>query len=253
MSPTPRGRRPAEPADALPPDSDLDALFNNAFPVPGSGGAAGIGPRADRRGAARPLSAVAPVPAVADPAPDPLGSSDTTAFSPAQEVERPGGGPDTPSPAVDTSQVPAERSLPDPAADIVRQSTVLVSFGVAQRFDLYRRQRAALEPRPTNTEVIFRALNSAHGKYADLVTASQPQAEPGQLFGAHVRGRRQTVEARRTTQLSFRPTFGESEMIQQLAQDAGASSMSAFLDVVLDAFLPPLKDRGPARRGPAGS
>jgi hypothetical protein len=57
-----------------------------------------------------------------------------------------------------------------------------------------------------------------------------------------------TSEARLSSQINYRPTHAEVAEIKRLQHEAGAPSLSAFLDAVLDEFLPPLtsrRDRGP--------
>ena len=139
--------------------------------------------------------------------------------------------------------------LPDiPHGDLIRQATINVAAGVAERFRAYQRQQAAEAAAPSNAEVVFRALEACRGRYAEVVASRRPQAEPGRLFGAPVAGRRVSSEARLSSQINYRPTYAEVAEIKRLAQQAEALSVSAFLDAVLDEFLPPLPGR-PRGRG----
>jgi len=117
------------------------------------------------------------------------------------------------------------------------QATVSVSVDVAQRFRRHQNQLATKGSRPSNGAIVFAALNEGQGRFAEIVADRQPRPEPGQLFGAPVPGRRQTPEARPSQPLSFRPTPQEKALIAELARQAGAASMAAFLDAVLDDYL----------------
>lgn len=212
----------ATPADrsrgGLPDDPDLDAFAKAAE------GAFGPARPADQRS----LVAVPSLdPAVAD------ATADTTAADPRGEEEPPAAG-DTPA-------------LPDvPHRDLPRQVSITIDAEVAQRFRAYQRRQTSQGPTLFNHQVVFRALQSCEGRYAEIVARHQPQPEPGELFGAPVPGRRTTSEARPTGQLNFRPTHGEHAAIRRLQTEAGAPNVSAFLNAVLDEFLPPL-GRGAGR------
>jgi hypothetical protein len=155
-----------------------------------------------------------------------------------------------PDPAAQQASAPGHTpELPDvPHGDLIRQATISVAAGVAERFRAYQRQQAAHGPAPSNAEVVFRALDACRDRYAAVVASRQPQPEPGRRFGAPVPGRRVTSEARLSSQINYRPTHAEVAEIKRLQQEAGAPSVSAFLDAVLDEFLPPLtgrtRDRG---------
>lgn len=142
----------------------------------------------------------------------------------------------------------ATPELPDvPHGNLIRQATISVAAEVAERFREYQRQQAAEGPVPSNAEVVFRALEACRDRYADVVASRRPQPEPGRRFGAPVPGRRVTSEARLTSQVNYRPTYAEHAEIKRLQTEAGAPSVSAFLDAVLDEFLPQLPGR-PRRR-----
>ena len=139
-------------------------------------------------------------------------------------------------------------ALPDvPHRDLPRQASITIDAEVAQRFRAYQRQQASQGPTLFNHQLVFLALRECRGRYAEVVARHQPQSEPGELFGALVPGRRATSEARPTSQLNFRPTHGELAGIRRLQKEAGAPSVSAFLNAVLDEFLPPLPGRGRGR------
>jgi hypothetical protein len=140
------------------------------------------------------------------------------------------------------------QELPDiPHGNLIRQATINVAAGVAERFRAYQRQQAAEGPAPSNAEVVFRALEACRGRYAEVVASRRPQAEPGRLFGAPVAGRRVSSEARLSSQINYRPTYAEVAEIKRLGEQAGAQSVSAFLDAVLDEFLPKLPGRPRSR------
>ena len=139
-------------------------------------------------------------------------------------------------------------ALPDvPHRDLPRQASITIDAEVAQRFRAYQRQQASQGPTLFNHQVVFLALRECRDRYTEVVARHQPQSEPGELFGALVPGRRATSEARPTSQLNFRPTHGELAGIRRLQKEAGAPSVSAFLNAVLDEFLPPLPGRGRGR------
>jgi hypothetical protein len=116
---------------------------------------------------------------------------------------------------------------------------VQISDDVAQRFRRYQRQLAGRGPRPSNGLIVFEALNAAQGRYREVVDARRPKPDPAKPFGSHVPGRRRSLEARPTLQLSFRPSRTEMAAIQRLADETDAGSVVAFIEAVLDAFLPP--------------
>jgi hypothetical protein len=215
---------PANRRGGLPEDPDLDAFrqaAEGAFGAP--------------RGAEQRLS-LAAVPSLAAAA----GPGDA-----AEEAAPDPGGPVQAHPAA--GEAPA---LPDvPHRDLPRQASITVDAEVAQRFRAYQRQQASNGPTLFNHQVVFLALRACRGRYADVVARHQPQAEPEAEFpfGAPVPGRRATSEARSTSQLNFRPTHGEFAAIRQLQKEAEAPSVSAFLNAVLDEFLPPLIGRSSGR------
>lgn len=175
-----------------------------------------------------------------------LAAVPSTAGDPAGE-----GQPAVTSPAAGTHAAPAVTDAPElpdiPHGDLIRQATINVAAGVAERFRAYQRQQAAEGPAPSNAEVVFRALDACRGRYAEVVASRQPQAEPGRLFGAPVAGRRVSSEARLSSQINYRPTYREVAEIKRLGEQAGAQSVSAFLDAVLDEFLPQLPGRPRSR------
>jgi hypothetical protein len=228
---TPRDKRHVDHG-GLPPDEDLGAFAaaaEGAFGAPAA--------------AARPLTAVpdtaapaipAPVPPSAVPAP---GLEDAPAAAPvatAQAAARPVLA-DEPDDDPDDDEVPAAAN-----SNLIRQATINVGADVAQRFRRY--QDAFTGSAPSNAEVVFRALDACEDRYSEVVASRRPQPKPGRRFGsAPVPGRRATSEARLSSQINYRPTYGELAQIRRLRKQAGARSVSAFLDAVLDAFLPPLK------------
>jgi hypothetical protein len=130
--------------------------------------------------------------------------------------------------------------------DWIKQSTVTIEAQVKQRFKDYQE---AEKPTPSNVEVVFAALNACDGRYAQVIQARKPQMPEGQRFGRAVPGRR-TGPPVLTTQLNYRPTVGEEKEIKRLSRASGATSMSAFINAVLDAYLPPA---APARKKRGGA
>jgi hypothetical protein len=211
----------------LPDDDDglaaLSALANTALP---STPAPSV--------ASRPLAAVSPLPDRPEPA----------APAPAAAPALP-----TPPPGLPTAEATARRAVDAPraadgdsdaeadddgTANFIKQSTVQVDAQVAQRF---RRYQDRDRPKPSNAEVIFRAIDAAQGRYRDIIDARRPQLPEGRRLGRAVPGRR-PAGTRLATQVNFRPTVGEEAEIKQLSRDSGADSMSAFVNAVLDEFLP---------------
>lgn len=214
---------PAGGRGGLPEDADLDAFrqaADGAFGAPG---------------AADPRPPLAAVPSLA--AARPGNAADTAPPDPGGTVQPHSAAGETPA-------------LPDvPHRDLPRQASITVDAEVAQRFRGYQRQQASSGPTLFNHQVVFLALRACRANYADVVARHQPQPEPEAEFpfGAPVPGRRATSEARSTSQLNFRPTHGEFAAIRQLQKEAGAPSVSAFLNAVLDEFLPPLTGRSSGR------
>jgi len=124
-------------------------------------------------------------------------------------------------------------------ADFIRQATIQLDFSVAGRFRAYQSNEDRRHGnRPRNHEVVFAALNALDGRYAEVVEARRPQAPEGLRFGRPVPGR-QAAGSQLRSQVNFRPTVAEKKEIIRLARAAGADSVSAFLNAVLDEFLPP--------------
>ena len=119
-------------------------------------------------------------------------------------------------------------------ANFIKQSTVQLDLDVARRF---RRYQERDKPKPSNAEVVFRAVDAAYGRYADIIDARRPKLPEGRRLGRAVPGRR-PPGTRLPTQINFRPTVREEAEIKRLATEAGAESMSAFVNAMLDEFLP---------------
>jgi hypothetical protein len=189
-------------------------------------------------GVTEPRPALAAVPATVPAAPPPQA---------APQVAEPALAPQ-PSSAAPAAYRPPVTDEPDDDeatavshGDLIRQATISVDANVAERFRRYQKREARNGPAPSNAEVVFRALDAAAGRYAEVVASRMPQPAPGRHFGAPVPGRRVSSEARLASQINYRPTYGEIAEIKRLQKQAGARSVSAFLDAALDAFLPPLK------------
>jgi hypothetical protein len=237
---SPRSRATAD-TDPLPPDGDLSELFTRtrrprrsddgadgaaASPVP-------IRPAATGGDPAEPTPALAAPAAVeAPPAPAVAAAPAAAAAPVAQQAMVAAASWDED----DDSQAAASG-----AENLTRQATVTVSLDVYQRFMHYINQQANLTGRrPYNQEVMAWALNSADGRYQEIVDQRRPRTEPGQRFGSRVPGRRIAADTTLTSQLSWRPTHAELADIKRLARISGAGSMAAFITYVLDAFLPQL-------------
>jgi hypothetical protein len=193
---------------------------------------------------------LASVPAVQDPPPasagQPVPETPAKAAAPTAAAPARPAAPAASEPAAEAPVRPSQSAPPDQDADgedepaaggteeFIKQSTVQVDAHVVQRFRKYQdRER----PRPSNAEVIFRALDDARDRYRDIIDARRPQLPEGRHFGRAVPGRR-PAGSRLATQINFRPTVGEEAEIKQLSTDSGADSMSAFINAVLDEFLP---------------
>jgi len=162
-------------------------------------------------------------------------------------VQQPAAGQAAATLASDPAAAAAGLSVtaPDPAsaaddepdggtADWIKQSTVQVDAGVAQRFKRYKSRQP---DNPSNAEVVFRAVDAARGRERAIIDARRPQLPEGRRLGRAVPGRR-PAGTRLPTQINFRPTVAEEAEIKRLAREAGADSMSAFVNAMLDDYLP---------------
>jgi hypothetical protein len=228
------------PAD----DEDLDAAF-------GAAARQALGPSVAQTKrpplAAVPASAAEPASAPssrgltvpsAPAAPDPLPSNETAADVAPE--------PATPDAELEVTADQAREQ------DYLTQETPIVAVDVAERFRRYRRMQASKGPTPTNAQIVFDALNHADGRYREIIAARLPKPDPDVRFAAGPR-QKTTTEARPTTQINFKLTHSHKKEITAIASAAGARSVSALLDAVLDEFLPPLprSARSP-RANPAG-
>lgn len=254
---TARGKQKTDTRKRGLPDEDDDlaalaAIANAAFPEPV--------PAAPRPEAAAGTAAPAPAGHQPEEKAQPQRAERPTTFGPGDRVppaEKPAAiplsetaaAPPAPEAAAAVSPPPAGRSgedasggAPEPGWDpenLIKQSTVSLDASVKQRVKQYQR---AETPPPSNAEVIFRALDASEGRYRQIIEATRPQLPEGRRFGRAVAGRRQPG-SRLTTQMNYRPTLGEEREIKKLAAESGAQSMSAFVNAVLDSWLPPLKTR----------
>jgi hypothetical protein len=135
-------------------------------------------------------------------------------------------------PPTEVDPVP-RRVTVDPAQPYVRAS-------VAARFHAFA-QRTGW----TNTEIVFAALEAQRSRLGDLVAASRPQSPQGALFPPRQHRRRRSAADEATERLSIRPTSAERAILDTLAREAQAGSVSQLIDLALDAWLPRL----PKRRG----
>lgn len=213
----------------LPPDNDLDAF---------AAAAAAALPASPAR------ERLSVVPGAAGSQPE----RPATASPPASAEAAPPPAPQPAAPQPPPEQPDDDAAMAFAAEDLIRQATINVGADVAERFRRYRQREGRNGPAPTNVEVVFRALDACDGRYSEIVAARMPQPAPGRrVGGTPVPGRRISTEARLASQINYRPTYGEVAEIRRLAKQAGARSVSALLDAVLDAFLPPLKRSGGSR------
>jgi hypothetical protein len=226
---TPRDKRNVNHG-GLPPDDDLGAFAAAAEGAFGPPAAAGRPPLAAVPAPA-PASAGEPAAREPQPAAPPAPAAQAAAAAAAPPVYQP--------PAGEPDDDDAEAIAP---GNLIRQDTINVDANVAERFRRYQKREARTGPAPSNAEVVFRALDACEGRFREVVASRVPQPAPGRRFGGTpVPGRRVTSEARLTTQINYRPTYGEVAEIKRLQKESGARSKSAFLNAVLDDFLPPLK------------
>lgn len=225
----PRGRR-ASVVSALPEDDDaLAGLAAAAFGGQSrAGGPAGRGT----------LSAV-PVTAPAETTPAAATSrADSSPAVPASAASatQPAGHA---GPAADSAPATAPDPEADPSRDFIRQATIQVDAQIVTRFREYQRREANRNKgvRPSNLDVVFAALSAADGREKDIVASHRPHVPEGQRWGRPLPGRR-TGGSRLSSQINYRPSVGELADITQLAAKSGADSVSAFLNMVLDDFLP---------------
>jgi hypothetical protein len=231
---TGRGRRGGR-GGGLPDDDDaldaLSALANAALPSSPPRPLTPVPSVQEPRQPVRPAPAA---PQAADPA---TALAAPPARAPVPLAAQPA--PAAPlQPVRSTPPAPVSDSEDEPVADgtenFIRQSTVQVDAQVARRFRKYQDKE---KPKPSNAEVIFRAIDAAQDRYRDIIDARRPQLPEGRRFGHSVPGRR-PAGTRLATQINFRPTVGEESAIKKLSKDSGADSMSAFINAVLDEFLP---------------
>jgi hypothetical protein len=205
-------QQPRGPRSNLPPDDDALAALAAA-------GEAAFGAPA-QPAAGRPLVAVPAAPATTPmPAPGPAAPADL---------------PTADAPGADVTNAAGEDPASDGTGNFIKQSTVQLDLDVARRFRKYQERD---KPRPSNAEVVFRAVDAAHDRYAEIMDARRPKLPEGRRLGRAVPGRR-PPGTRLPTQINFRPTVSEEAEIKRLAAEAGAESMSAFVNAMLDEFLP---------------
>ncbi|MFE5037115.1 hypothetical protein [Streptomyces sp. NPDC056683] len=153
-----------------------------------------------------------------------------------------------------------EVQVPDlgPAGARATQCTVMVSQDVRDRFAHYQlTKKMAGEKEPSNALVVRRAFLHArrNALFVDILRAWYHAAnavdeedwdEDGLLGG--VVGRRTTRgRVRNTGQQSFRPSEQELATYDAFTTAYGFSDRSAFMEGILDRFLPPLPSPGRRR------
>ncbi|MER5372673.1 hypothetical protein [Streptomyces sp. NPDC002553] len=123
---------------------------------------------------------------------------------------------------------------------------------VLERFKEYQLdQKIRTKSEPSNTVVVFRAINSAvAGNKLEQLSKLDDVADEdaGGFLAIQAPGRRTSRERRRTDQLSWRPTFANLTQIDDLWPTAGFKDRSHFVNGVLDGFLPELKRKRKKRR-----
>ncbi|MGW6203720.1 hypothetical protein ACWF9B_08750 [Streptomyces sp. NPDC055089] len=218
MTPQQENSRSSSTRGGLPEgDADLAALANSALKTSRSG------TQTAPSGPPQPAGASAtPVPAAPSPAPP-----------------QPRAAASVPSP-----ETPDDAAESDTGAYKNRftQVTSIVDVQVLERFKAYQlQQKIRTGEDPSNTVVVFRAINAAvKAKQLEELNAP-PEEETDDFLSIHAPGRRTSRERRRTDQLSWRPTFGNLAMIDGLVQQFQYKDRSRLINVVLDAFLPELK------------
>ncbi|MFD4241887.1 hypothetical protein ACFWP3_09845 [Streptomyces sp. NPDC058525] len=114
-------------------------------------------------------------------------------------------------------------------------------MSVVERFHAYQLdQKVRTGSEPSNTVVVFQAINAAvrTNRLAELNEA--PADDPEDFLAIHAPGRRTSRERRKTDQLSWRPTFGQLEKLDGV-WPAYFKDRSQFVNAVLDDFLPAAK------------
>jgi hypothetical protein len=198
-------------------DADLAALANSALKPSRSGTQAAPSGPPQPAGAAAPPAPTAPTPAPPQP------RAATSA----------------PSPATQDDATASDTSASD---NRFTQVTSIVDVDVLERFKAYQlQQKIRTGEDPSNTVVVFRAINAAvKAKQLEELNAG-PEEDSDDFLSIHAPGRRTSRERRRTDQLSWRPTFGNLEMIDGLVQQYQYKDRSRLINVVLGAFLPELR------------
>src|ERR1051325_11538607 len=108
---------------------------------------------------------------------------------------------------------PHEADSDDASASDNRFTQVnsIVDVGVLERFKAYQLdQKIRTKSEPSNTVVVFRAINSAvAGNKLEHLSKLEDVADEdaGGFLSIQAPGRRTSRERRRTDQLSWRPTF----------------------------------------------
>ncbi|MEU5240940.1 hypothetical protein ACH4UR_24850 [Streptomyces lydicus] len=209
-------------------DESLAALARGALGTAGTPLAAPSAPPAPVSAAA-----AAPVPSPAVPSPTP---------------PQPRAAAPTPPRAVSPEPEPVDEPT-SPADERFTQVVVNVDVDVLERFKAYQfDERAKTKSEPSNTVVVFRAINDAvkNKKLGEL--SSGPEEESDDFLAIEAPGRRTSRERRKTDQLSWRPTFKDLDKIDKLWATHAFDNRSAFIEAVLGAYLPALKKGRRARR-----
>ncbi|MCQ1580446.1 hypothetical protein [Streptomyces parvus] len=162
-----------------------------------------------------------------------------------------------PQPRAATSAPAAPQRQSDEPADTsasdnrFTQVTSIVDVEVLERFNAYKLDQKIRGSEPSNTVVVFRAINQAvaQNKLEELSQeAGDEEEDAGGFLSIQAPGRRTSRERRRTDQLSWRPTFANLGQIDELWPTAGFKDRSHFVNEVLDSFLPELKRKRSRRR-----
>ncbi|MFI5864704.1 hypothetical protein [Streptomyces sp. NPDC051546] len=211
-------------------DADLAALASGALgPTRSSTKAAPAGPP-QPAGTATTIEQGSPSPQPAAAPPQPRASTSEPAAPPRHSDE------------------PVDTSASD---NRFTQVTSIVDVEVLERFNAYKLDQKIRGSEPSNTVVVFQAINQAvaQSKLEELSkVAVEGQEEAGGFLSIQAPGRRTSRERRRTDQLSWRPTFANLEQIDDLWPTAGFKDRSHFVNGVLESFLPDLKRKRAKRR-----
>lgn len=254
----------------LPDDESLKALAGAAFgaprpPSPARPAATVVAPKAsEERPAPNPVDQPSPAESAVEvakpaaPASRPRVAAREPATPAASTTVEPAASPQRKalqSSRAVPSQVVPQTAQPAPVAvgrnrvrtidDTLTQVTIMVRSAVVDAVESHQLEELRSgRKRPTNTAVVLGALNTAANRFPDILASAEPEPVPGLLFSGAAPGRRHTHGRATKVQFSFRPTFGELALIDQLSETNGFENRSVFIDLVLGDVLRDLLPAG---------